>query len=84
MRELRFSRAGAHTKIMVATQANLRFQLWPRNRNERDLAWCASVFEITSRLGAKRKTPDMQFGSRSAAIDWLARYRQPETEETAK
>lgn len=74
MKELHFERVGK--RLLVATEGPYRFQL---HQPKGGGAWRA---EIWQREG-KRRAPWLaaHFLSRALAIDWLARYRKPETED---
>jgi len=70
--------------MLVAFEGNYRFVLRQPTgllTGKKHGGWKAEIYE---RQGRRTPRLEAQFASKSQAIDWLARYRKPETEETVK
>jgi hypothetical protein len=66
MKELHFAKTG---RMLIATEGPYRFVL-----RQTDTGWAGEIYERDG-----RRTPKMEarFPSKSAAIDWMGRYRAP-------
>ena len=76
MKQLHFQKAG---RMLVATEGPYRFVLrQPVGllTGKKGGGWKAEIYE---REGRRTPRFEAQFASKSQAIDWLARYRVPET-----
>lgn len=71
MKELHFEKVG---KLLVATEGDYRFVLHSLPPEAAVLRWTA---ELHKRNAPARAKPivTQRFGSKSAAIEWLARFR---------
>jgi len=80
MKQLHFQKSGA--RMLVATEGPYRFVL---RQVDKISAWTPCKgwkAEIYEREGRRTPKHDGNFATKSQAIDWLAKYRVPETEET--
>lgn len=74
MKELHFLRVG---RMHIATEGTYRFVLHSVSPDVAIRRWSAEVHNRNA--GPKRKPLAQEtFATKSEAIDWLARYRQPE------
>jgi hypothetical protein len=76
VKQLEFKIAG---KLHVAYEGPWRFVLHCVRASREAKPWRAEIYE---RQGRRTPKYEARFDTRSQAIDWLARYRQPSEKET--